>query len=98
MMSILPSDAAVLGRAAARGAHEADGVGVVDHDQGVVAFGQIADAVEVGDRAVHREDAVGGDQAGAGSLRPALRLVLEVRHVVVLVAVALAPCRGGCRR
>ena len=41
---------AVLGGAAPAGAHEAGGVRVVDHDQGVVALGQIADGVEAGHR------------------------------------------------
>ena len=67
--------------------HEADGMGIVDHHQGVVALGQIANAGEVGDDAVHREDAVGGDQPAAaipGLAEPAL----EVGHVVVGVAQA----------
>ena len=62
-----------------------DGVRIVDHHQGVVLVGQIADAGQVGDDAVHRKDAVGGDHAepGAGRL---LELLLQVGHVVVLVA------------
>ena len=36
--------AVILGRAAAARAHEADGVRVVDHHQGVVLVGQVADA------------------------------------------------------
>ena len=56
-------DAAVLGGSAAVGADEADGVGVVDHHHGVVFFGEVADLVELGEVAIHGEDAVGGDEA-----------------------------------
>ena len=81
-------DAAMLGRAAAMSADEADRVAVVDHHHGVVLLGEVADAAEIGDDAVHREHAVGGDQpeARAGGL---LQLGLEVGHVVVGVAEAL---------
>ena len=77
--------AVMLVRAAAVLAHEADGVRIIDHHQGVVFFGQIADARQVGDDAVHRKNAVGGDDAepGAGSL---LELRFEIGHVVVFVA------------
>ena len=69
-MSIAAHHAVMFVRAAAVLAHEAHGVRIVDHHQGVVLVGQIADARQVGDDAVHREDAVGGDQAepGAGGL------------------------------
>ena len=46
-------------------AHEADGVRVIDHHQRVVLVRQVADAAQVGDDAVHREHAVGGDQPEA---------------------------------
>ncbi len=80
-------DAAMLGRAAAVLADEADRVAVVDHDHGVVLLGQVADALQIGDDAVHREDAVGGDQPEA-RVCGLLQLRLEVGHVVVGVAVA----------
>ena len=80
----------MLGRAAAAGADDAGGVAVVDMDQRVVALGEIADLVERGDDAVHREDAVGGDQLEARAGRVGrLQLRLEIGHVVVAVAVAL---------
>ena len=60
-------DAAMLGRAAAILADEADGMAVVDHHHGVVFLGEVADALQVGDDAVHRKDAVGGDQPEAAS-------------------------------
>jgi len=47
---------------------------IVDHDQRVVLLGQIADCAQIGDHAIHREHAVGGDQAVArvGGLLQAL--------------------------
>jgi hypothetical protein len=48
----------------------------------------VADAGEVGDDAVHGENAVGGDHPEAGGLG-FLETGLQVGHVVVLVAVAL---------
>ena len=91
-------DAAVLRRAAAGLAEEAGGVAVVDHDERVVALGQVADLGERRDVAVHGEDAVGGDQA-----RPRARAcprAMRSRSAMsaVLVAMALAPGRAGCRR
>ena len=83
-------DAAVLGRAAAGGSHEAGGVALVDEDEGAVLVGEVADLGEGGDVAVHGEDAVGGDhleaRAGVGCLD---ELGLEVVHVHVGVAEAL---------
>ena len=86
-MSTRPSTPQCSGVPRPCGADEADGVAVVDHDEGVVLLGEVADAGEVGDDAVHREDAVGGDQAGAGAGRFA-QAALEVGHVVVGVAEA----------
>ena len=48
-------------------------------------LGQITDRRQIGDRAVHRKHAVGGDQAIAGVPRLA-QPRLQVRHVVVGVA------------
>ena len=56
--------------------------------QRAVAVGQVADLVELGDRAVHREHAVGDDQLVARAGRSRLQLRFEVGHVVVLVAKA----------
>src|SRR5213080_4852017 len=81
-------DAAVLGRTPPRGPHEAGGMRIINHHQGVVARRQIADLAQAGDEAIHREYAVGGDEARARALRLA-ETVLELRHVAVGVAVAL---------
>jgi hypothetical protein len=60
-------------RAAALRPHEAGGVAIVDHDDGVVAFRQRRDLRQGREIAVHGEDAVGGDHdrpraIGAGGL------------------------------
>ena len=64
-------------------------VAIVDHRQRAVALGEITDGGEVGDIAVHREDAVGDDQLeararGVGLLEARFELV----HVGIGVAVA----------
>ena len=69
-------------------AHEAHGVGVVHHDEGVVLLSEVADALQVGDVPVHGEHAVGGDELDPAVLG-LLQLGVEVVHVVVLVAEAL---------
>ena len=90
MMSTRSMHAAMFGRAAAARADDAGGVAVVDMDQRAVALGEVADPVERGDIAVHREDAVGRDQleARAGGVGR-LQLRLEIGHVGIPVAVAL---------
>ena len=79
--------AELLGDAAARLSDHAGAVALVHHHQGVVFLREVADLVHRGDVAVHREDAVGDDDAeplGLGFLQAAL----EVCHVGVRVAVA----------
>jgi len=63
-------------------ADEADRVRVVDHHQSVVPVGQLADVGQRSEVAVHREDAVGGDQPepGVGGRR---ELCGQVGHVPV---------------
>ena len=70
-------------------AQDAHGMRIVHHHQGVVLVGQVANGLEVGDDAIHREDAVGGDELEPG---PAglLLLGLQIRHVVVVVAQPLS--------
>ena len=80
--------AAIFVRAAPGLAEEAGRVRVVDHGERVVFLREIADRLQVGDRSVHRETAVRGDQSDARAAR-FLQLRLEVRHVVVLVTSAL---------
>ena len=46
-------NAAQLDRTTSGGANESGGVALVDHDEGVVLVGQVADAVHLGDVAVH---------------------------------------------
>ena len=54
----------------------------------IVFFREIADAFQIGDRAVHRENTVGCDETEA---RPFGRLQLrfQISHVAVLVTIAL---------
>ena len=70
--------------AAAALADEANSVGVVDHDQGVVPIGEVADLVQGCERAVHREHAVGNDHSATGG-GCGSQLGLEIGHVRILV-------------
>jgi hypothetical protein len=76
----------VLRRAGAGLPDEADRVGVIDHDQRVVGLGEVADAGQRSEVAVHREHAVGRDDP-APSARCGLELYGEVVEVAVPVAV-----------
>ena len=80
-------DATVLGGSRTGLADEADSVRIIDHNHRVVLLGKVADRFEWGEVAVHREHAVGDDEATAGILR-GNQLRLKVGHVAVLVAVA----------
>ena len=73
-------------RCAAAGlAHETHGVRIIHHHQGVVAVGQRADHREVGNVAIHRENAVRGNQFEPRAFG-FHELSLQVFHVVVQVA------------
>ena len=85
-------DAAVavelLGDSVARLADDTGAVAFVDHHEGVILLGEIADLVHRGDVAVHGEDAVGGDDAETAA--PGfLQLGFEIGHVSVGIAEAL---------
>jgi hypothetical protein len=67
---------------------DARGVAVVHHDGGAVALGQVADLGQLRHVAVHREDAVGGDQAQPAALGLP-QAALQVGHVRVAVAEAM---------
>ena len=71
-------------RAATVRPHEADRMRIVDHHEGFVSLGEIADRAEVRDDAVHREHAIRRDELEARGRR-VLQLTLEVEHVVVRV-------------
>ena len=70
-------------RAAPARPERADGVGVVDHQHRAVAAGELAQPAELGDVAVHREEAVGDDQAAVTRQPP------EAPGEVLEVAVAV---------
>ena len=61
---------------------------LVDHHEGVVLLGQVAYLVHWSHIAVHREHAIGADDAEALSLG-LLEATLEVFHVGILIAIAL---------
>ena len=65
-------------------------MGVIDHHQRIVFIRQVANALQVGDHAIHREHAVGGDQhvtrAGLASF---FQTRLQLLHIVVGIAEAL---------
>ena len=56
----------VIDGAAAVAAEDAGGVGVVDHHDGAVFFGEVGELVDGADVAVHGEDAVGDEELAAG--------------------------------
>ena len=75
-------------------ANEAGGMAFVHHDEGIILVGEVADAANLGDVTVHREDAVRDDDLEAvSSLVGGLQLLLEVLHVVVG-----EPIAGGLAR
>jgi hypothetical protein len=78
----------VLVRAAAGLADEAGSVAVVDEDHRVVLLGERDHLVQLDEVAVHREDAVGHDQAMPLVL-VLLELLLQVLHVHVLEGVVM---------
>ena len=79
-------DIVLLVGAAAGGAGETGGVALVHHHHGPVLLGQITDIGQVGEMAVHGENAVGDDEAEAGITR-FLQSALQRLHVGVAVDV-----------
>ena len=76
------------GGAASVLADKAGRVGIIHHQQGVVFFLQRDDFVELGDIAIHREHAIGGDQARALVLRLD-QVLFQFAHVAVGIAATL---------
>ena len=74
--------------ATTRGADDPCRVAFVDHNECIVLVRQVADLIHRSDIAVHREDAVGDDDAEASGLG-FLEYALQVFHVRIFVAVAL---------
>ena len=68
---------------------ETDCVGVVHHDHGIVLVGQVAYPIQLGEVAVHRENAIGCDEAVPRRLR-FHELLFEIAHVAVPVAESLS--------
>ncbi len=84
----LAAQVELLGGAAARLADHAGRVRLVDHHHGIVLRSEGVDLIERSDVAVHREHAVGDDQAVTLCLC-GLQAVLQLFHVGIGVAVAL---------
>ena len=81
-------DTAVFGRAPAGLPKYARAMAVVNHDHGIIGFGQVANRPQICNIAVHRKHAIGRDQAIAGALRfdqPGF----QFSHIVVGVTVTL---------
>ena len=76
--------------AAALGPDEARGVAVVHHHQRIVGIRQTANVHEIGEIAIHGEDAIGDDDDAPGTC-PArgFQLGLEIIHVAIGESVAL---------
>jgi hypothetical protein len=83
--------------AAAVAAEHAGGVGVVDHHDGAVFFGELAQRGQRADVAVHGEDAVGDQQLFAGFVFNAGELLFGVGDVFVAEDQNLG-ARGARRR
>ena len=78
------------GRAATGFAKMARGMAVIDHDDGAVFLGQVANRGKPGHVSVHREHAVRGDQFEASPVPVRfLQPILELVHVSVGEPVAL---------
>ena len=84
----LATEVEVLGHATTGLADHASGVAFVHHHHGVVFLGKFVNLVERANVAVHREHAVGDDEAEAAALR-VLQLLLKVGHVGVGIAETL---------
>ena len=89
--------AVALGDAAAARAVEADGMHLVEIGERTVALGHRAELGDGGDVAVHRIDALEGDELGGRGIGRRQE-TLEVRGIVVLEDALLAARRGGCLR
>ena len=73
----------VIDAAAAVAAEDAGGVGVVDHHDGAVFFGECGELVDGADVAVHGEDAVGDEELVAGLVLDFLEELFGVGDVFV---------------
>ena len=73
----------VVNGAAAVAAQHAGSVGVIDHHDGSISFGQIAKLRQRADVAVHGKDAVGDQQLSARLMLDAGQLFLGVADVFV---------------
>ena len=80
-----------------RGVGAEHGVGLVEHQQRAVAGAQLAELVDRGEVAVHREHRVGHDHA-AGRRGDRRQELVEVVEVAVAVHLDVGARPGGSRR
>lgn len=73
----------VIDRAATVAAEHTAGVGVIDHHDGSILVGEIAELVDGADVAIHREDAVGDEELAAGLVLNFLEQLFGVGDVFV---------------
>ena len=71
---------------------DSDRMRIVNHHHRLVAVGEITDRTQVGEHAVHREHAVGGNEPIAG-IAALLQALLELIHVVVVVTQTPGPAQ-----
>ena len=72
-------------------AHKAGCMSIIDHDEGVEFICQCTNFIKLGDIAIHRENAVGDDQLGAGIVFICLlKLFSQLCHIGIGKAVAFS--------
>ena len=68
-------------------AHEANGVAVVDHDEGAISVGEVANATQGSDEAIHGKNAIRYNYSETLRLR-FNESRLQIGHIVIVVSIA----------
>ena len=74
----------MINRASTVAAQDAGGVGIVDHHDGAVLLGEVAQGRQRADIAVHGKDAVGDQQLLSGLIFNAGQSFFGLRHILML--------------
>ena len=80
---------------AAVASQDARRMGIIDHHDGAVLFGEIAELIDRADVAVHREDAVGDKELASGVICDFLEQLFGVRGVFVAEDLDLGAGEAG---
>ena len=64
-------------------------MGVIDHDQGVVFFCDVADLIQLGNVAIHRKNTIRGNQP-VSLVLGLFEFLFEILHICVLIDVSLS--------